>query len=71
LTTTSDWARGHHAEPVQHGGVGIAQFLSGRVYAASLPATAPAAPYTAVFILFTGTLLAGFIIYLFSRDSSA
>lgn len=53
------------------GGVGIAQFLSGRVYAASLPPITPAAPYTAVFILFSGTLLVGFIIYLFSRDSSA
>jgi predicted MFS family arabinose efflux permease len=53
------------------GGVGVAQFLSGRVYSAALPAISPAAPYTAVFILFTATLLVGFIIYLFSRDSTA
>jgi MFS family permease len=52
------------------GGVGVAQFVSGRVYSASLPAITPAAPYTAVFILFSGALLVGFVIYLFSRDSS-
>lgn len=52
------------------GGVGIAQFLSGRVYSASLPPVTPAAPYTAVFSLFTGTLLIGFLIYLFSREST-
>ena len=50
------------------GGVGIAQFLSGRVYSASLPATVPSAPYTAVFLLFTGILFVGFVIYLFSED---
>ena len=50
------------------GGVGIAQFFSGRVYRAALPAETVAAPYVAVFILFTVALGLGFVIYLFSRD---
>lgn len=52
------------------GGVGVAQFLSGRVYRASLPAETVTTPYVAVFVLFTGLLLAGFLIYLFSEDRS-
>ncbi|NNE53668.1 MAG: MFS transporter [Sulfitobacter sp.] len=52
------------------GGVGIAQFLSGRVYRAALPAETVTQPYVAVFLLFTGALFAGLLIYLFSRDSS-
>lgn len=51
------------------GGVGVAQFLSGRVYNASLPAMTPAAPYVAVFALFTGAMLIGFVVYLFSDES--
>ena len=53
------------------GGVGIAQFFSGRVYRAALPAETVAAPYVAVFILFTVALGLGFVIYLFSRDQEA
>lgn len=50
------------------GGVGVAQFVSGRVYRAALPAETAAGPYVAVFILFTAMLAVGFAIYLFSRD---
>lgn len=53
------------------GGVGIAQFISGRVYRAALPPTAPEAPYVAVFVLFTALLSVGFVIYLFSRNSAS
>ncbi|MEW9919964.1 MFS transporter [Marimonas sp. MJW-29] len=53
------------------GGVGVAQFLSGRVYRAALPAETASAPYVAVFVLFTAALAVGFAIYLFSRDQKA
>lgn len=52
------------------GGVGVAQFLSGRVYRAALPAENASGPYVAVFVLFTVALGVGFLIYLFSRDNS-
>ena len=52
------------------GGVGIAQFVSGRVYRAALPAEVPQDPYVAVFILFGVALAIGFVIYLFSEDRS-
>jgi MFS family permease len=53
------------------GGVGVAQFVSGRVYRAALPPETASAPYVAVFLLFTLALLAGLVIYLFSRDNTA
>ena len=52
------------------GGVGVAQFLSGRIYRASLPAETASGPYVAVFVLFTAALAVGFVIYLFSRDQA-
>ncbi|MFC6636368.1 MFS transporter [Sulfitobacter sp. JBTF-M27] len=52
------------------GGVGVAQFLSGRIYRASLPAETVSGPYVAVFVLFTVALAMGFVIYLFSRDQA-
>ena len=52
------------------GGVGIAQFASGRIYRAALPAEIASTPYVAVFTLFTVMLVGGFAIYLFSRESS-
>jgi MFS family permease len=52
------------------GGVGVAQFISGRVYRAALPAESPDGPYVAVFLLFGAALAVGFVIYLFSRDNS-
>ncbi len=51
------------------GGAGLMQFMSGRVYAAQLPAASVDLPYRAVFVLFAVVLLAGLAIYLFSRDS--
>ncbi|MCP3876979.1 MAG: MFS transporter [Sulfitobacter sp.] len=51
------------------GGVGVAQFLSGRVYAASQPAVTAQAPYVMIFTLFAGLMAAGLFVYLFSRDA--
>lgn len=50
------------------GGVGIAQFATGRIHAAA-SGTGPTAPYTSVFGFFAVTLAIGCVIYLFSRDS--
>jgi len=50
------------------GGVGIAQFATGRIHAAT-GGVYPAAPYTAIFGFFALTLAIGCVIYLFSRDS--
>ena len=51
------------------GGVGLLQFVSGRVYASSLGGDIASAAYVNVFILFAGFLAIGLLIYLFSRDS--
>ncbi|MGC1496229.1 MAG: MFS transporter [Sulfitobacter sp.] len=51
------------------GGVGLAQFLSGRVYSNMLSTEQAATPYVAVFALFAGSLAIGLVIYLFSRNS--
>ena len=50
------------------GGVGVAQFLSGRVYRAALPAETAATPYVAVYVLFSVMMAAGLLVYLFSQD---
>ncbi|WP_171171419.1 MFS transporter [Ruegeria sp. HKCCA0370] len=50
------------------GGVGIAQFVTGRVHAATVDIS-PSAPYTATFGFFAISLAIGCVIYLFSRDS--
>lgn len=51
------------------GGVGLMQFVTGRLHeAASVPGL-PTAPYTVLFTLFGTTLLIGVVIYLFSRDN--
>ena len=50
------------------GGVGVAQFATGRLHAATEGA-GPAAPYTAIFGFFAITVAIGCLIYLFSRDS--
>jgi predicted MFS family arabinose efflux permease len=52
------------------GGVGVAQFLSGRAFAASQPAYTLDAPYVVIFTLFTGLMAVGLFIYLFSRDTA-
>jgi len=52
------------------GGVGVAQFLSGRAYAASQPATTVQAPYVVIFTLFAVLMAAGLFVYLFSLDTT-
>ncbi len=52
------------------GGVGLAQFATGRIHAATVD-MGPTAPYTAIFAFFAATLAIGCAIYLFSRDSMA
>ncbi len=50
------------------GGVGIAQFATGRIHAA-YAGVGPTASYTAIFGFFAAALAIGCVIYLFSRDS--
>lgn len=50
------------------GGVGLAQFATGRLHAATVDIS-PTAPYTAIFGFFAVTLAIGCVIYLFSRDN--
>lgn len=50
------------------GGVGVAQFASGPVFASAAPSGALAG-YTALFALFGFALVLGLAVYLFSRDS--
>lgn len=52
------------------GGVGLLQFVSGRVYAASSDGEFADAAYLNVFALFAICLGIGLLIYLFSRDSA-
>ncbi|NOR32339.1 MAG: MFS transporter [Sulfitobacter sp.] len=51
------------------GGVGVAQFLSGRAFGASQPAITAQAPYVVIFTLFAGMMAVGLFVYLFSRDT--
>ena len=51
------------------GGVGLMQFVSGRIHAQIAGSAEVAAPYVALFAFFAATLLIGCLIYLFSRDS--
>lgn len=50
------------------GGVGIAQFVTGRLHGATMD-LGNTAPYSAIFGFFAITLAIGCVIYLFSRDS--
>ncbi len=50
------------------GGVGVLQFISGRVHTA-YSGVSTTAPYEAIFALFGLCLLAGLLIYLFSRNN--
>ncbi len=50
------------------GGVGLAQFATGRIHAATVD-TGATAPYTAIFGFFAVAVAIGCVIYLFSRDS--
>lgn len=51
------------------GGVGVLQFVSGRVYSASAASSYADLAYVNVFALFTLCVLVGFVIYLFSQDA--
>lgn len=51
------------------GGVGVMQFVSGRVYDAVTPAATAQEPYVILFALFAGFLALGLLIYLFSQDT--
>jgi predicted MFS family arabinose efflux permease len=51
------------------GGVALHQFVTARVYSASVgPNTAPEAPYSSLFLYYALILIAGSAIYLFSQD---
>ena len=50
------------------GGVGLAQFATGRIHAGNVEFS-PTAPYIAIFAFFSVTLAIGCVIYLFSRDN--
>ncbi len=52
------------------GGVGVMQFVSGRVYDAATPAATTHGPYVILFTLFAGFLALGLAIYLFSQDTT-
>ena len=52
------------------GGVGLMQFVTGRLHE-SYAAAGPAAPYTAIVTFFAVSMAVGLVIYLFSRDSLA
>jgi len=51
------------------GGVGIAQFMTGRIYAAHRPAKFEALPFAMIFLFFAAALAVGLVIYLFSTDT--
>jgi MFS family permease len=51
------------------GGVGIAQFATGRIYAATSHAILPEASYAMIFLFFAIILTVGLVIYLFSTDT--
>ncbi|MCE8544627.1 MFS transporter [Ruegeria pomeroyi] len=52
------------------GGVGLMQFVTGRLHE-GYAAAGPAAPYTAIVTFFAVSMAVGLVIYLFSRDSLA
>ncbi|MAY87753.1 MAG: MFS transporter [Pseudooceanicola sp.] len=51
------------------GGVGVVQMASGPIHHAAAASGSPTYPYIVLFGFFTVTLLAGALIYLFSKDS--
>ena len=52
------------------GGIGLMQFLSGRIHGTVAQSGQIAAPYQAIFAFFGFSLLAGVLAYAFSRDSA-
>lgn len=53
------------------GGVGLAQFATGRIHAATSGGPDPATPYTSILVFFAVLLFAGLAVYLFARDRTA
>ena len=51
------------------GGVGVAQFLTGRIHAEYSGGQIDALPYTLILTFFAGLMTIGLIIYLFSSDT--
>jgi MFS family permease len=51
------------------GGVGIAQFVTGRIYVANSGTQAAQAPFTMILVFFAAALAVGLVIYLFSSDT--
>jgi len=51
------------------GGVGVAQFITGRIYAANSDAPSAAAPFSMILIFFACALAIGLVVYLFSTDT--
>jgi len=51
------------------GGVGVAQFITGRIYAANSDAPSAAAPFSMILIFFAVSLVIGLVVYLFSTDT--
>lgn len=51
------------------GGVGIAQFATGRIHAELTPAAVISLPYTMILLFFAVLLTVGLVIYLFSTDT--
>ena len=51
------------------GGVGIAQFVTGRIYAANSGTDLQSTPFTMILLFFAAALTVGLVIYLFSTDT--
>ena len=51
------------------GGVGLMQFVSGRIHESMQGTATVTAPYTTIFAFFGLALLAGSLIFLFARDN--
>lgn len=51
------------------GGVGLAQFATGRIYSSLTPAEHLVRPYTMILVFFAALLTLGLLAYLFSRDA--
>jgi MFS family permease len=51
------------------GGVGVAQFITGRIYATNSDASSAAAPFSMILIFFACALAIGLVVYLFSTDT--
>lgn len=52
------------------GGVGVAQFITGRIYATYAADPVPAMPFTMIFWFFAAALAIGLVVYLFATDTT-